>query len=123
MKKGFLFLLIVSPFLFVFSCTHEPVIPDTPVTFSHDVYPIILSGCVHSGCHDTIGGPDAAPMIDYASTVSIDRIIPGDPKASKLYQNIISTGDDRMPKVPYAPLSDRQIRLIYIWIAQGAKDN
>jgi hypothetical protein len=121
MKKAIVFLVFLSPFVFFFSCTHETILPEQEVSFQHDIYPIILSGCEHSGCHDTLGS-GGIPMIDYASVMSNNRIIPGNPKGSKLYQNIIGI-DDQMPKLPYGPLSDQQIRYIYIWIAQGAKDN
>lgn len=97
--------------------------PDEQVTFQHDIYPIMLSGCEQSGCHDSTGN-ETFTLINYSDLMNENLIVPGKPKKSRLYQVITTaTGESFMPRLPYGPLTDRQIRLIYIWIAQGAKDN
>jgi hypothetical protein len=45
----------------------------------------------------------------------------GNAHGSDLYKVLLRTGDERMP--PNGPLSDIQIKKIFIWIEQGAKDN
>jgi hypothetical protein len=49
----------------------------------------------------------------------------GKPNKSKLYQVITASqnSEEFMPRSPYPALTERNIKLIYIWIAQGAKDN
>jgi len=48
----------------------------------------------------------------------------GDAHGSNLYQTISNHGFvDAMPPDPLPPLSTDQIKLVYIWIEQGAKNN
>lgn len=124
MMKLIVYSMIVAiPITLVYSCKHDPVLPEHEVSFSQEIMPIIQMGCQHAGCHgDTLN--QQFPLVDYATVMEGGDIKPGDPRGSKLYEVITSTeSDDIMPRPPYSPLSDRNIKLIYIWIAQGAKDN
>ncbi len=119
--KNFVFASAIAiVFVFMFSCTHEAILPEQQVSFATDVYPTILSGCLHSGCHDTLANQTFS-LINYDDVVN--HVNPGKPKDSKIYQVISGTGEEFMPKAPYPALTDRQIKLIYIWIGQGAKNN
>lgn len=122
--KKFLALCIMGslPAIAIFSCRHEPVLPEHEVSFSQEIMPIIQLSCQHAGCHgDTLY--EQPRLIDYESVMDVGDVKAGNPKDSKLYE-VITTAEqeDRMPPAPYT-LSDRNIKLIYIWIAQGAKNN
>ncbi|CAN5423855.1 hypothetical protein BH09BAC5_BH09BAC5_18270 [soil metagenome] len=121
MKRIVLIITAFFGFSLFFSCTHDPVLPDQQVSYANDIYPIILSGCNHSGCHDTLASNETSPLISYDDVVHY--VTPGKPKSSKIYTSVTGTGEEFMPKAPYPALNDRQIKLLYIWIAQGAKNN
>jgi hypothetical protein len=123
MKKTILFLFAILPFAIAFSCKHEPIIPEQNISFATDILPIIQSSCQHSGCHDTI--TNEFSLTNYQEVMEEGDIEPGNPEDSKLYEAITAPdGDeDRMPQPPYNRLSEMNIRKIYIWIAQGAKNN
>ncbi|HLG02084.1 MAG TPA: hypothetical protein VI731_00725 [Bacteroidia bacterium] len=124
MKKIIFLFIGILPFAVVFSCKHEPILDNVPeISFSNDILPLIQSNCQHSGCHDTTGyGP--FPLIDYQTVMDNGDIEAGSPEDSKLYELITDPDPaDRMPQPPYEPLSERNIKLIYFWIAQGAKNN
>ncbi len=122
MKKALIFLLISFPFVVFYSCSHNPILPSQQVSYATDISPIILSSCGKAGCHDSTGNGDADPLYNYETVLR--RVTPGKPKQSRLYTSITATsGEDMMPVAPNAPLTDRQIKLIFIWIAQGAKNN
>lgn len=99
------------------ACHHDPVIPTTPVTFEGDVKPIILNSCARTGCH--VAGGEDPRLTSYKEVMEIVKA--GKPQDSKLYEVITAlSGEDAMP--PDGPLSNEQLRLIYIWILQGAKE-
>ena len=106
------------------SCQHEPVLPEQQVSFSTDIQPILQQGCWHAGCH---GSTQTGPfeLVTYEQVIDKGDVKAGDPKDSELYQVITAdpSSDDFMPQSPYNALTERQIKLIYIWIAQGAKNN
>ncbi|HTF05236.1 MAG TPA: hypothetical protein VK826_14505 [Bacteroidia bacterium] len=119
-----LFILALTPAVTFFSCKHDPVLPEHEVSFSSDILPIIQQGCWHAGCHgDSLN--QQFKLTDYEKIMDKGEIEPGDPHDSKLYEVITAPdGDeDRMPREPYPRLTERQVKLIYIWIAQGAKNN
>jgi len=123
MKKILVLAAICAPFAFFFSCKHDPVLPEHQVSFATEVHPIIAAGCQHNGCHDTIPTETFA-LTTYDDIIQHGEIKPGKPHDSKLYEVItVATGEDKMPRAPYPPLTDQQIQLIYIWIAQGAQNN
>lgn len=124
MKKLFVLLLLGTvPAIVFFSCKHDPVLPEHEVSFSQEIMPIIQMGCQHAGCHgDSLN--TMPRLTTYENVISFGQIVPGKPYESELYKRIIETDDEeRMPKPPYAPLNERNQKLIYIWIAQGAKNN
>ena len=117
-----LFLLASGIAVIASSCRHEGVLPEQQISFSVDIMPIISSGCQHSGCHGTQNTSDFE-LLNYNDVMDHGDVKPGEPKSSKLYQTITGQGEEFMPAPPYPALTERNIKLIYIWIAQGAKDN
>jgi len=100
------------------SCRHEAIIPSSPaISYKNEVEPIIKGSCALSGCHGT--------NFEHISLTNYDEIrsqvTPGDAPHSKLYKAITKLGPGQMP--PDQPLSEAQLKLIYVWIMQGAKNN
>jgi len=110
---------IFLPFvLILLSCRHDPEIPISPVfTFDKDVSAITLNNCATIGCHD--GTSKRRPLITYADVMHY--VSAGKPYDSKLFTEIIKLSGSKMP--PAGPLSDPQIKTIYVWILQGSKEN
>ena len=99
---------------------HNPDIPSFPVVhFQTDVYPVISGNCSVPGCHDS-GGSRVFSLAGYDQIISI--VIAGDAQNSRLYTSI-SNHNFNTPMPPSHPLPDVAIKLIYLWIEQGAKNN
>lgn len=94
--------------------------PDS-VYFVNQVFPIIVSNCTMSGCHDNITHADGVDLTTYTKIMKYVR--PGNAADSKIYKVIIKTNNDRMPPPPMPPLTATQKALIEKWINQGAKNN
>ena len=123
MKKLYVLLIMaLVPTTIFFGCKHDPVLPEHEVSFSQEILPIMQMGCQHAGCHgDSLN--QQSPLTNYDEVMAFGDIKAGKPYDSKLYEVITTTEvEDRMP-YQMAPLNDRNIDLIFIWIAQGAKDN
>ena len=103
----------------IIGCRHTPDIPVSPIfTFDKDISTITLNNCATAGCHD--GTTERRPLITY--TDLLHYVTPGKPYSSKLFTTIITlTGDKKMP--PRGTLADQQIKAVYVWILQGAKEN
>jgi len=97
------------------------------VDFSRDIRPILAGHCLN--CH----GPDASTRkadlrLDTADVAMADRggsrvVVPGSPDKSLLLERVASSDPDtRMPPADSAVprLSDEQLRLLRLWIEQGA---
>jgi hypothetical protein len=122
-NKTFSFIIIFIFFSnLVTSCRHGSEIPALPdVSFNRDVQPILSANCAQSGCHGNIDKRRFS-LLTYEEVMSSNTVISGDAHNSNLYKAI--TGRNNiMPKAPQSPLSDSQIRYIFIWIGQGAKNN
>lgn len=122
--KRLMIILVIGASIVITACKHEPVIPELPaISFSHDVMPIIVANCQSSGCHGQIN-PEEFQLLSYSDFFHEELIVPYNANQSELYRAITTTtGEDAMPRPPQNPLSEAQIRIIYLWIMQGAKDN
>jgi hypothetical protein len=99
-------------------CRHNPEVPVSPIfTFNKDISSITLNNCATVGCHD--GTSERRSLITYPDLMHY--VTAGKPYSSKLFTTIIKLSGNKMP--PNGPLSDPQIKSIYIWILQGAKEN
>ena len=103
------------------ACRHEPDLSAVPeISYSQKIQPIIASNCSYSGCHDD-GGRHVFSLVSYDDVIKNGDVKAGNPHSSKLYNVITNHGEKLMP--PDAPLSSQDIESVYIWIAQGAKNN
>jgi hypothetical protein len=111
------FLLVITVFLWIISCTHNADITNIPeVCFERDVLPVFQNSCAISGCHDGQG----ESHLSLTNYVDISHsVVPGKPFSSPVYKSIIATwGENSMP--PGQPLSMENRILIRLWIEQGA---
>src|SRR5207247_4616105 len=102
-------------------------VPAVEVSFKTDILRIFTNNgaktCAQSGCH--LGTRAAAGMSleaakAYKNIVNVrNRIVPGDPDSSLLYQQVES---GRMPQRG-GSLDDADIELLRNWILQGAQNN
>ena len=108
-------------------CTHQSqqteVVPQ--VRFSGDILPILRADCaINSGCH--LGSNNTNLHINFADSAAYLTILSkqlvstSNPTASLLYVQV-NTGT--MPLAPYPALSQADVRLILLWIQQGAQNN
>lgn len=117
--SGLSSLLILTTFLWISSCQHEPSIPDNlaDICFEREVLPIFLNSCSMTGCHD--GNDESDLVLNNYLNIS-HAVEPGNPSQSIIYQAITArTGENRMP--PDQPLSEENRTIIRLWIEQGAK--
>ena len=121
MKYG-LFLITIA--FALMSCRHSPDIPDTPaMSFAKDMQPIIISNCTASGCHGSI---DSRQFKLETYEEVIKKVMVGNALSSSIYQVITGKGfSTLMPPTSSSQgqLTDAQIKVIYLWIMQGAKNN
>jgi hypothetical protein len=123
MKKLFILAIVLAPAIIAFSCKHDPILPETEVSFSNDIQPILQMGCSHAGCHGDSLNP-VFKLVTYEQVMDKGEVKAGDPHDSELYQVLVTEdSEDKMPRAPYPELNDRNKKLIFIWIAQGAKNN
>lgn len=98
----------------------EPVIQ---VSFAKEVMPILEAHCTR--CHEV--GSDLS-LDSYQALMAVREgvrvVVPGSPDASQIVKVI---EEARMPKMLvhgiHRPTLDRELGLLRLWIAQGAKDN
>lgn len=87
--------------------------------FTRDILPVLISSCASTGCHDVATHEAGLIYTSYANTMGSVRA--GNPGESKLYKVITTTsGEDRMPPLPYAHLTSAAIDSVFSWIKNGA---
>lgn len=100
------------------ACTTEPDLTNVPVvSYKTDVQRILSANCSFNGCH----GHDVG---SYNSVMSFGDVKAGNAHGSKLYR--VMTGRDPFNKMPpsgYNEIPRTDLKTIYLWIEQGAKDN
>lgn len=119
-------ILKIATLIFLFSglissCQKEyfkkPVLdPNTPISFSNDLQPIMTAKCASSGCHDKSYPPNLLKDKAYLALIDggyIDTLVPS--------QSILMT---RLNKdMPKGKLPAGDISKFEIWMKQGAKEN
>jgi WD40 repeat protein len=96
---------------------------DKPVSYYHDVRPILVSDC--NACHKPEKNKGELDMTTFAALMKGGKhgasIVPGEPGKSKLVE-MIGGDDPDMPK-DADPLKKEQVAIISQWIKEGAKDD
>ncbi len=131
------------------SCVHEPIFPDgmpndttmnpvdtttkdtmskpcdpSKIYFNQQILPILLNTCATTGCHDPITKEDGVVLNSFENVIRTGDIKAFDPGGSKLYKAITERDlKKRMPPPPMNELNTDQIKLIFDWINQGAKND
>ncbi len=110
--------LAITVLILLFSqCTSEYISDGTKVCFEQEVYPLLISSCTQSECHNSI---DKAANLDYANINDILKTVhPGSYRKSSLYDRMTHPFNPMPPK-PYDKLTVEQITTISLWIEQGA---
>ena len=124
MLKHYFSLTALSIILFSSACTHNTDINSIKeVTYASDIQPIVAGNCTQNGCHNAQGDSKFS-LVTYTDVISNGRVIGGDARRSNFYKVISNHGGKApMPPLPYFNLTTDQIKLVYIWIEQGAKNN
>ncbi len=118
-KTG-IFLILIST-VSLNSCKHEVDLAGVPeISFANDIQLILSGNCTMTGCHGTDASSEF-PLVSYENVMDEGDVEAGNANSSKLYEVLLRTDDERMP--PTGPLTDLQLKKIFIWIEQGAKDN
>ena len=101
------------------SCQHEQMAdPNGAICFERDILPIFNSKCAMSGCHDAGRSAEGYDLSTYKKIVS-RGIVKGKPNSSELYEVV---ADGEMPPRGYTKLSAAEKKMLYDWIADGAKN-
>jgi hypothetical protein len=109
------FLIILTTFSWISSCTHPTDTPDIPQICFNDVMGIISGKCSKSNCHD--GNGETFPLTNFQQIHY--EVTPFNADASPLYKAITSVrGEKKMP--PDKPISQESRTKIRFWIEQGA---
>jgi uncharacterized membrane protein len=113
--------LLLFSVLFWFGCKHDTNLDALPEIKFSEIQGILSGSCGSSNCH----GDNAQEfsLIGYDNVINNGDVKAGKADDSKLYEVITASGNNIMPPSPRSPLSDDNIKKIYIWIEQGAKNN
>lgn len=124
MKRKIISSIFICLLLLLNSCKHNTDLASIgEISFSSDIQPIIAGNCTQSGCHNAQGDAEFS-LVTYNDVISNGDIKERDARGSKFYQVISNHGGEKaMPPPPLPSLSSDQIKLVYIWIEQGAKNN
>ena len=107
--------------LLLSACLHDSDLSQAPVvTYSNDIRRIMSGNCTFPACHGG-GGGEAGGLTTYEELRG--AVSPGKPRKSKLYRVITGRAAEKMPPSGYPDVTPADIRLIYLWIEQGAPNN
>src|SRR5438876_6362983 len=114
-------LLLLNPLP---TLAQSPGVQKGPVSFIHDVAPILKENCF--ACHNAKQRKGKFDMTTYESFrkggSGDDPIVPGKPDESSLLDRLTATDKSRMPpKEAGEALPKEKIAVIERWIAEGAK--
>jgi len=116
-------LLLLSFFLIsTNSCKNDIDLSSAPtISFKDDIQAIISGNCAMNGCHGT-DKDSKFSLITYNAVMKDGGVKAGDARGSRFYQTLlVNFGEKKMP--PKGPLTDLQIKKVFIWIEQGALNN
>lgn len=114
-KLGLLLLLLVA----AVSCRRDPDLTGVAeVSYQNDIRRIMSGNCAFPDCH----GGEQGPSLNTYEGVS-GEVKPGDARKSELYRIVTGRSFTVMPPSGYPDMSAEDIKLLYTWIQQGAKNN
>jgi len=128
MNHGYLiiFLITLLPSLVVVGCATRP-----QVSYQRDVLPIFVDKCID--CHSAPYGEGYTKTgLDLRSYMSLMKgsvygpvIVPGNSKKSPLNMLVEGRAGDlsRVLKRQHNPMTDNEIKMIRLWVEQGALNN
>lgn len=105
----------------------EIIVPDSMISYSKYIQPVLTIKCASSGCHDDQTKAGSLSCTNYLSLThssNANLIVPGSPQTSTLVQSIKGLSSNPMPPLPNPyPLTQNQIKGIETWVKEGAKNN
>lgn len=115
-------IFLLASMMVIQSCIRDSNLESYPtVSFSTEVLPIIAANCTQSGCHGYVDTEEFS-LMNYSEIMG--HVSPGDGRKSSIYRVITGRSlEGFMPPSPSAPLTEDQIRTIFVWIEQGALNN
>ncbi len=129
MKKAILRILVLLS-LISFSCDDQinvptdDEIPESNISYNKHIQPVFNVRCATSGCHDDQTKSAGLSLTSYQNTTSSYVFVyPGNPDASLLVLSIEGKSTYPMPPPGRLPLTQKQIKAIRTWVAEGAKNN
>jgi hypothetical protein len=129
MRKLILFILI-SGVMAISSCDDQinvpsdEEIPDSNISYNKHIQPIFNVRCATVGCHDDQSKAAGLSLTSYQNTTSSYIYVnPGNPDASLLVLSVEGKSTYPMPPPGRPPLTQKQIKAIRTWVAEGAKNN
>lgn len=124
------FNIFILLFLIINSCDDQinipsdEEIPDSNISYNKHIQPIFNVRCATSGCHDDQTKAAGLSLTNYQNTTSSYIFVnPGNPDASLLVLSVEGKSTYPMPPPGRPPLTQKQIKAIRTWVAEGAKNN
>jgi mono/diheme cytochrome c family protein len=129
MKKQFIFLVFLLA-IFLIGCDDQlnvptdEEIPENNISYSKHIQPIFNARCATAGCHDDQTKAGGLSLTSYQNTTAgYSFVFPGNPDASLLVLSVEGRSQNPMPPPGRPPLTQKQIKAIRTWVAEGAKNN
>lgn len=129
MKQKFI-LLLISILIILNSCDDQinipsdDEIPETNISYNKHIQPIFNVRCATAGCHDDQSKAAGLSLTTHQNTTSSYYFVnPGNPNASLLVLSIEGRTSNPMPPPGRPPLTQKQIKAIRTWVAEGARNN
>ena len=102
------------------------VIPDSNVSYSKYIQPVLNLKCATSGCHDDITVAGGYSMTTWVNTTNPNFVVKNHPENSRLVWTI--TGNPAVSPMPplysgIKPMTANQVNGVKTWIRDGIKDN
>ena len=123
-NKLFIIGMIIGGLSVWSACHHDTDLSSIrTISYQSDISTIIIGKCGSSNCH----GSENKSLIGYDHLISYGNIKAGNAWKSKLYTMCKGSGFsglvNKMPPSGSPGLSNEELKMIFVWIQQGAKNN
>src|SRR5690606_22172794 len=100
--------------------------PGASISFTRQIEPIFRAHC--QGCHQPAKPGGELVMTEFGGLLRAGEsgqaaVVPGDPDASYLIEQIVASGGEAAMPKGAQPLGEADVALIRQWIAEGAHDD